>query len=89
MVHWPEAMMTYDETDKVLFSADAFGTFGALDGVIFNDEMDFDRDYLDEARRYYTNIVGKYGIQVQNVLKKASCIGYSDDLPSPRACMEK
>lgn len=62
--------MTYDETDKVLFSADAFGTFGALDGVIFNDEMDFDRDYLDEARRYYTNIVGKYGIQVQNVLKK-------------------
>ena len=74
MVHWPEAMMTYDETDKVLFSADAFGTFGALDGVIFNDEMDFDRDYLDEARRYYTNIVGKYGMQVQNVLKKASAL---------------
>ena len=74
MVHWPEAMMTYDETDKVLFSADAFGTFGALDGVIFNDEMDFDRDYLDEARRYYTNIVGKYGIQVQNVLKKAAAL---------------
>ena len=67
-------MMTYDETDKVLFSADAFGTFGALDGVIFNDEMDFDRDYLDEARRYYTNIVGKYGIQVQNVLKKAAAL---------------
>ena len=74
MVHWPEAMMTYDETDKVLFSADAFGTFGALDGVIFNDEMDFARDYLDEARRYYTNIVGKYGIQVQNVLKKAAAL---------------
>lgn len=71
MVHWPEAMMTYDETDKVLFSADAFGTFGALGGTIFNDEMDFDRDWLDDARRYYTNIVGKYGIQVQNVLKKA------------------
>lgn len=74
MVHWPEAMMTYDEYDKVLFSADAFGTFGALDGTIFNDEVDFDRDFLDEARCYYTNIVGKYGIQVQNVLKKAATI---------------
>lgn len=72
MVHWPEAMMTYDETDKVLFSADAFGTFGALNGTIFNDEIDFDRDWLDDARRYYTNIVGKYGVQVQNVLKKAA-----------------
>lgn len=72
MVHWPEAMMTYDETDKILFSADAFGTFGALNGNIFNDEIDFDRDWLDEARRYYTNIVGKYGMQVQNVLKKAA-----------------
>lgn len=74
MVHWPEAMMTYDETDKVLFSADAFGTFGALNGNIFNDEIDFDRDWLDEARRYYTNIVGKYGMQVQNVLKKAAAL---------------
>lgn len=74
MVHWPEVMLTYDETDKVLFSADAFGTFGALNGVIFNDEMDFDRDWLDDARRYYTNIVGKYGMQVQNVLKKASTL---------------
>lgn len=64
--------MTYDETDKILFSADAFGTFGALNGNIFNDEIDFDRDWLDEARRYYTNIVGKYGMQVQNVLKKAA-----------------
>lgn len=72
MVHWPEAMMTYDETDKILFSADAFGTFNALNGNIFNDEIDFDRDWLDEARRYYTNIVGKYGMQVQNVLKKAA-----------------
>lgn len=72
MVHWPEAMMTYDETAKILFSADAFGTFNALNGTIFNDEVDFDRDWLDEARRYYTNIVGKYGMQVQNVLKKAS-----------------
>ena len=74
MVHWPEVMMTYDETDKVLFSADAFGTFKALNGNIFNDEIDFDRDWLDEARRYYTNIVGKYGMQVQNVLKKASSL---------------
>lgn len=74
MVHWPEAMMTYDETDKILFSADAFGTFGALNGNIFSDEVDFDRDWLAEARRYYTNIVGKYGIQVQNVLKKASAL---------------
>ena len=72
MVHWPEVMMTYDETDKILFSADAFGTFGALNGNLFNDEIDFDRDWLDEARRYYTNIVGKYGMQVQNVLKKAA-----------------
>lgn len=64
--------MTYDAADKVLFSADAFGTFGALGGTIFNDEIDFDRDWLDDARRYYTNIVGKYGVQVQNVLKKAA-----------------
>ena len=74
MVHWTEAMMTYDEKDKVLFSADAFGTFGALNGNIFNDEVDFDREWLDEARRYYTNIVGKYGMQVQNVLKKAAAL---------------
>ena len=77
MVHWPETMMTYDETDKVLFSADAFGTFGALNGNIFNDEMDFDREWLDEARRYYTNIVGKYGMQVQNALKKAAGLDLS------------
>lgn len=74
MVHWPEAMMTYDETEKILFSADAFGTFRALNGNLFNDELNFDRDWLDEARRYYTNIVGKYGPQVQNVLKKASSL---------------
>ncbi|MBR1601050.1 MAG: FprA family A-type flavoprotein [Alphaproteobacteria bacterium] len=72
MVHWPEVIMTYDSTDKILFSADAFGTFGALNGNIFADEVNFERDYLDEARRYYTNIVGKYGAQVQSVLKKAS-----------------
>ena len=72
MVHWPEAMVTYDETDKVLFSADGFGTFGALNGNIFADEIDFDRDWLDDARRYYTNIVGKYGASVQALLKKAA-----------------
>lgn len=66
--------MTYDMTDKILFSADAFGTFGALNGAMFADEVDFPRDYLDEARRYYTNIVGKYGPQVQAVLKKAATL---------------
>ena len=72
MVHWPEAMVTLDVTDGVLFSADAFGTFGALDGKLFADEVDFERDWLDDARRYYTNIVGKYGPQVQALLKKAA-----------------
>ena len=72
MVHWPEVMVTYDEKDKVLFAADGFGTFGALNGNIFADEVDFDRDWLDDARRYYTNIVGNYGASVQALLKKAS-----------------
>lgn len=72
MVHWPEVMVSYDEKDNILFSADAFGTFGALDGNIFNDEIDFERDWLADARRYYSNIVGKYGAQVQNLLKKAA-----------------
>ena len=72
MVHWPEVMMTYDTTDKILFSADAFGSFGALNGRIFADECDFMNECLDEARRYYTNIVGKYGPQVQSVLRKAA-----------------
>ena len=72
MVHWPEVMMTYDETEKVLFSADAFGTFGALNGNLFSDQTDFDRDGLADARRYYANIVGKYGPQVQAALKKAA-----------------
>ena len=72
MVHWPEVMMTYDKTDRILFSADAFGTFGALNGRLFADEGDFMGEQLDEARRYYTNIVGKYGPQVQAVLKKAA-----------------
>ena len=72
MVHWPEVMMSYDSYSKILFSADAFGHFGALNGAIFSDEVDFFGDYLEEARRYYTNIVGKYGVQVQSVLKKAA-----------------
>lgn len=70
MVHWPEVMVTFDNTNGVLFSADAFGTFNALNGVLFNDEVDFDRDWMEAARRYYTNIVGKYGVQVQTLLKK-------------------
>ena len=74
MVHWPEVMFTYDKTTQVLFSADAFGTFGALDSNIFADQVDFARDWLDDARRYYANIVGKYGAQVQAVLKKAAGI---------------
>lgn len=72
MVHWPEVMMTYDETSKALFSADAFGSFGALSGNLFNDEVDFDGHFMDEARRYYTNIVGRYGMQVQQALRKVS-----------------
>ena len=74
MVHWPEVMVTYDEKEKILFSADAFGTFGALNGTIFNDEVGFEKEYLAEARRYYANIVGKYGAQVQALLKKASAL---------------
>ena len=72
MVHWPEVMVTYDMTDKILFSADAFGTFGAMNGNIFADEVNFERDWLDAARRYYTNIVGKFGASVQTLLKKAA-----------------
>ena len=72
MVHWPEVRVSYDSTDKILFSADAFGTFGALNGILFADEVDFDRDWLDDARRYYTNIVGKYGAQVTALLGKAA-----------------
>lgn len=72
MVHWPEVLMSYDRTSGALFSADAFGTFHALNGRLFADEVDFDRDWMDEARRYYTNIVGKYGANVQMLLKKAA-----------------
>lgn len=74
MVHWPEAMVTFDTTNGVLFSADAFGSFGALDGKLFADEVNFDRDWTDDARRYLTNIVGKYGPHIQLLLKKAGTI---------------
>ena len=74
MVHWPEVMMTFDTTDHILFSADAFGTFGALSGNLYADEVNFEQEWLAEARRYYINIVGKYGVQVQNVLKKAASL---------------
>ena len=74
MVHWPEAMVSYDATTKTLFSADAFGTFGALNGNLYADEVNFKTEYLADARRYYTNIVGKYGTQVQALLKKAAAI---------------
>ncbi len=72
MVHWPEVMVTYDATDKVLFSADGFGKFGALD---------VDEDWACEARRYYFGIVGKYGMQVQALLKKASALDIATICP--------
>ena len=71
MVHWPEVMVTYDIKDKILFSADAFGSFGAINGNIFDNEVEFG-SLIDEYRRYYTNIVGKYGTQVNMLLKKAA-----------------
>lgn len=71
MVHWPEVMVSYDKTTGILFSADAFGTFGALNGALFADEMEIDDEWFAEARRYYGNICGKYGMQVQNLLAKA------------------
>jgi len=72
MVHWPEVMMTLDFTNHILFSSDAYGTFGAHNGTYFADEMDYRRDHLDEARRYYSNIVGKFGVPVQSIMKKLS-----------------
>ena len=73
MVHWPEVMVTYEETEKVLFSADAFGTFGTLDGGVLDTDMDTDR-FHSEMVRYYSNIVGKYGGPVQRALKKLSAL---------------
>lgn len=70
MVHWPEVMMTYEEKEGILFSADAFGSFGALNGNLFNDEIDLNSEWISDYRRYYGNIVGKYGVQVQNAIKK-------------------
>ena len=81
MVHWPEVMMTYDTTTKTLFSADAFGTFGALSGNLFADRVSFEKNYEAEARRYYTNIVGKYGTQVLAALKKASTVQIENICP--------
>lgn len=72
MVHWPEVMMTLDFTNHILFSSDAYGTFGAHNGTYFADEMEYRRDHLDEARRYYSNIVGKFGVPVQSIMKKLS-----------------
>lgn len=72
MVHWPEVMMTLDVTNHILFSSDAFGTFGAHNGTYFADEMDYRREHLDEARRYYANIVGKFGVPVQGIMRKLS-----------------
>ncbi len=69
-VHWPETMMTYDETEKMLFSGDAFGSFGALDGGIFDDEIEFEDYYEEEMRRYFSNIVGQYSNMVQKAFKK-------------------
>ena len=74
MVHWPEVMVTYDTTDHILFSADAFGTFGALSGNLYADELNFAGEWLNDARRYFINIVGKYGVQVQALLKKAAAL---------------
>lgn len=81
MVHWPEVMVTYDSYTKTLFSADAFGTFGALSGNLFADRVSFEKKFEDEARRYYTNIVGKYGDQVQALLKKAQGIQIENICP--------
>ena len=81
MVHWPEVMVTYDSYTKTLFSADAFGTFGVLSGNLFADRVSFEKKFEDEARRYYTNIVGKYGDQVQALLKKAQGIQIENICP--------
>jgi len=80
MVHWPEVMVTYDRASETLFSADAFGTFGALDGNLFADQIDW-KEWVGEYRRYYTNIVGKYGVQVQQLLQKAGNLTISRICP--------
>ena len=70
MVHWPEVMMSLEETNGILFSADAFGSFNTLDGNLYSSDVNYQKDFLDDARNYYTNIVGKYGSQVQAAFKK-------------------
>lgn len=82
-VHWPEVMMTYDLTDDILFSADAFGSFGALDGHLFADQVNYERDWLAEARRYYINIVGRQGASVLRVLGKIKDLGFSPQTICP------
>lgn len=82
MVHWPESMVTYDKTDKILFSNDAFGGFRTLDSGLFDNEVDFYNNYLDEMRRYYANIVGKYGPQVNKAISKLSSLEISYICPS-------
>ena len=74
MVHWPEVTFTYEETEKVLFSADAFGTFGTLHGSIFADDCHYDEVYLPDCRKYYANIVARYGMQVLMALKKVAAL---------------
>ena len=81
MVHWPEVMVSYDSYSGTLFSADAFGTFGALAGNLFADEVEFEKEWLDDARRYFLNIVGKYGVQTMNLLKKAANLDIKMILP--------
>ena len=81
MVHWPEVMVTFDTSNGFLYSADAFGTFGALAGNLYADEVEFEKEWLDDARRYYINIVGKYGVQVMNTLRKAAALPIKMILP--------
>jgi len=81
MVHWPEVTCVFESTTGTLFSADAFGTFGTINGNIFADQVDIKGVFEDEARRYYTNIVGKYGVQVQNAIKKALPLGIKTIAP--------
>lgn len=81
-VHWPETMVTYDTTEQILFSCDAFGSFGTLDGGIFDDEINFDRYYEDEMRRYYSNIVGKYSNMVQKAFAKLAGVPVKCICPS-------
>lgn len=81
MVHWPEVMVTYEVSQGLLFSADAFGTFGALEGNLFADQLDFEGAWFEEARRYYANIIGKYGSQTLSLLNKISCLTINFLLP--------